>query len=200
MSEDWISARKAAEAMWPGKRPAPVPNGITKCAEEGLVEVRADLLTKQGAAGEKTKVPHCFVPNEFWGGRAMVPDWQSGVFTAKVQQNGREEEWKAFGVTFKRSQIEAMAPLMASTNVSPHPEAAEVRSNRVGRSPNAVWERVMIELARQLYAGDLQPNRLADVEKAIADFLSAENVSMMESTIRQHARPFWKMYESEAGK
>ena len=38
---------------WPGKKPAPVPNGITKCAEEGVLKARANLLTKQGPGSGK---------------------------------------------------------------------------------------------------------------------------------------------------
>lgn len=195
MSEAWISARDAVEAIWPGKKPAPVPNSITKRAEVGLVKARASLLVRG-----KTKEHNCLIPEVFWGGRAMNPDWFSGDFTAQVQQSGYEDEWRAIGVSFERVGIEAMVPSKASANVSPHSEMAEARSNRGGRSPDAVWEEVMVELARQLFAGDLKPKRLADVEKAIADFLMLKEVSMSESTIREHARPFWVMYESEAEK
>lgn len=195
MSEEWISARDTADAMWPGKNPAPVPNSITRRAEVGLVKARASLLISG-----KAKEHNCHIPEVFWGGRAMIPDWASGDFTAQVQQNGSENEWRALGVSFERAGIEAMVPSKASAHVSLHPEVAEVRSNRGGRSPDAVWEEVMVELARQLFAGDLIPKRLADVEKAIADFLVVKEVSMSESTIREHARPFWTMYESETGK
>lgn len=198
MSEERISARDAAEAMWPGKKPAPVPNAVTKRAEEGIVNAWADLLTKQGQSG-KAKIPKCPVPVEFWGGRAMIPDWESGDFTAQVHQNGSEQEWRAFGVTFERSQIMVMAPPNAGTIASPK-QATNKNSSKSGRPAGTDWEAVMIELARQLYEGELIPRVQADVEKAIADHLSADGVSMSESTIREHARPLWKAIASQAGK
>lgn len=139
MSEEWISARDAADAVWPGQKPAPVPNGITKCAEEGLVKAWAELLTKQGLGG-KTRVPDGPIPTEFWGGRAMIPDWKSGVFTAHVQQNGSEEEWKAFGVRFGRAQIEEMAPPKTSENAAsvPAPTFDKVRGGSPGKYDWAV--------------------------------------------------------------
>lgn len=149
-------------------------------------------------------MPHCLVPDEFWGGQAMVPDWESGVFTAKVQKNGYEEEWKAIGVTFKRSQIEAMAPSSVLTSDSQQSASTGVASpasvtKNLGGRPPYDWEAVMIEMARQLYVGDLYPKTQADIERAIAAYKPDED-SKSESTIREHARRLWKAIRSEAGK
>ncbi len=57
----------------------------------------------------------------------------------------------------------------------------------------------MIEMARQWYIGDLQPKTLADVERAIATYLLAKGISLSDSTVRDHARPLWRVIQSEAG-
>jgi hypothetical protein len=57
----------------------------------------------------------------------------------------------------------------------------------------------MIELARQLYVGELKPKRQSDIETAIADYLSGRNINLSESTIREHARPLWQAIDSEDG-
>lgn len=197
MSKEWISAREAADFVWPGRKPAPTPNVITRRAAQGMIKANTALLTKQGPEGI-TKVPHCSVPDEFWGGRAMIPDWQSGDFSAQVQQNGKEEKWSAFGVTFKQTDIEAIAQPKSCANVSWQSAVAGARAT-LGRPHKFDWEKVMIEMARQLYVGDLQPKVQADIEKAIAAYLTGK-ISMSESTIREHARPLWRAIQSEAGK
>lgn len=61
MSEDRISARAVADLMWPGKKPSPVPNGITKQAKVGLIGAWADMLTRQGVNGQ-TRERDCPIP------------------------------------------------------------------------------------------------------------------------------------------
>lgn len=198
MNEEWISASQTWAVVWPGKRPEGGPNSIINRAASGVVKAKASLLIKLTLAGE-VKEHDCPIPEVFWGGQAMIPNWDHGDFSARVQQNGREEDWKAFGVTFERSGIEAMSLPTVRTIASTQPVATQGSSRR-GRRPDDDWEAVMIELARQLYAGDLQPKKLADIETAIAGYLLAKGVTKSESTIREHARPFWNMYELEAGK
>ena len=130
----------------------------------------------------------------------MIPDWTSGVFMARVQHNGSEEEWKAFGVTFEQSGIQAISPLtMTSASYITQPEPIKDRT-KGGKRAWSGWEGVMVEMARQLYVGDLKPKMQADLEKAIADYLHAKGVTKSESTIREHARPLWQAIQSEAEK
>jgi hypothetical protein len=129
----------------------------------------------------------------------MIPDWESGDFAAQIRQNGSEQEWRAFGVAFDRSQIVAMAPPKAAATASQQTAIAKDRS-KGGRPVGTDWEAVMIELARQLYEGELKPKVQADIERAIADYLLAGDLTMSESTIREHARPLWKAIATEGGK
>lgn len=69
-----------------------------------------------------------------------------------------------------------------------------------GRPPIADWEAAMVEVARALYLGDLKPNTQADIEKAIAEYLSGKGKDPSESTIREHARPLWNGIKDEAEK
>ncbi|SFG33414.1 hypothetical protein SAMN05518801_11751 [Novosphingobium sp. CF614] len=197
MSEDWISAREAAEVMWPGKRPAPVPNAITKRAEEGLIEARAELLTKQGPGG-KTKVPDDPIPTEFWGGRAMVPDWESGVFTAHVQQNASEEEWKAFGVTFKRSKIEAMAPLKTGEIGAPAP-APTLAKNQGGNPGKYDWAVAVGTIVfKWSDPGNWQPLDVEEVRAALETHFAKTQKSPDEKLFKKYAE--WIFQEIEKRK
>ena len=66
-----------------------------------------------------------------------------------------------------------------------------------GRLPVADWEAAMVEMARALYSGDLKPKTQADIERAIADYLSKKEKNASESTIREHARPLWQAIGSK---
>lgn len=189
MREEWISARDAADAMWSGTKPMPVPNSITKRAAQGMVAARAVLLTKQGLGG-KTETHDCSIPKEFWGGRSMIPDWRCGDFSAQVQQGGLEEEWWAFGVTFEPMGIAAMVQAAGGlTTLMPLPSL----NNPTGGRPTATdWEAVMIELAGLLYEGTLRPDTQAMIERAIKDSLSAKGLNIGDTTARDHARPLYR--------
>ncbi|WP_196232981.1 hypothetical protein [Sphingomonas segetis] len=50
-------------------------------------------------------------------------------------------------------------------------------------------------MARQLYGGDLQPKRQADIEKAMHDWLSANGHTAGETQVRERARKLWQTIE-----
>lgn len=173
MSKDWISAREAAEVMWPGKRPSPVPNAITKSAEAGLVQAWAVLQTRQGREG-LVEVPPSLIPREFWSGRAMIPDWERGVFTAQVHKNGYQEEWTAFDVRFEPSQIVMMAPPKASGAASPTPAPAPPK-NRGGSPGKYEWAVAVGTIVfKWSDPGNWQPRDVKDVISALQAHFSSD--------------------------
>ncbi len=196
--EQWISA-SAARAMGPPG--TDFPRAIIERLKVGLVKSIARLLIwNQG--GQESEFRECEIPQDFWRNGTSDENWDQGDFgvfwntTATSWMAGPDAtDSSAYGVSFARMDIEAMLP-------EPHAVSILRTGHGVkrGRSPVADWEAVMIEIARALYCGDLQPRTQADVEKAIAEHLSHSGIAPSESTIREHARPLWRAIQSEDGK
>ena len=199
MSEEWISASQAREIVSRGWRDEGKPtDAICGRAKQGAVRAKAwQWVTIEN--GQRYEKRDHSIPPSFWDDVSMTQNWSHGDFASAIYPDDTKFEIEAIGVTFERTGIEAMAPPIVCTLVSTQP-VATAASSRPGRLPYDDWEAVMIEMARQLFVGDLQPKKLADIERAIADYLLANGVTRSESTVREHARPFWNMYEREAGK
>lgn len=192
MSEEWISARDAAEAMWPGKKPAPVPNAITKYAEAGVVKAWAVLQTRQGREG-RIELPPGPIPKEFWGGRSMVPDWDGGVFTATVQQDGYAEEWKAFGVRFEPTGVEAMAPPKASEVAASAPAPAK---NRGGSPVTYDWVVAVGTLIFQwVEKGTWHPKDEKEVRKCLRDYFAGRDQYPDSKMLKNYAEWLFQEFE-----
>lgn len=197
MSAAWVSARQARDIVAPGWNQNGGPTDvICKRAAVGLVRAKA-LLFSSTRQGTKIQERNHMIVKEFWEGE-LKQNWAQGDFSTWLHSGGWETHCEAFGVTFELSGIEDIASPMAIRKTSLSPAGAENCSTG-GRPAKADWEAVMIEMARQLYSGDLQPTVQADIEKAIADHLCDE-VALSESTIREHARPLWRAIMSEADK
>lgn len=187
MSNEWIKAQVAADAMWPGRKPAPVPNAITRRAEKGMVKANAELLSKQGPEGT-TKVHNCPIPEEFWGGWAMIPNWESGDFSAQVRQNGREEEWSAFGVTFERSGIEAMAQNGGTGTTLSQSKVSEIRPK--GGNPGKYdWAKAVGAVIFQwVDSASWQPTSQGEVKAKLADWFLQQNQTPDDKQLKDYAR------------
>ena len=60
-----------------------------------------------------------------------------------------------------------------------------------GRPAAAWWDDLWIEIARQLYVGDLHPKKQADIESAMVAWVSRFGRDVAVSTIRIRARKLW---------
>lgn len=196
--EQWISA-SVARGMGPSG--TNFIDSIIDRAKVGLVKTRARLLV-WNRNGEEEKQSNCDIPEDFWRYGAVSENWDQGDF--EVFWNRSETSWMAgpdatdsyaYGVSFAKADIEGMLPTG---------NAAVIRQqgyiSKRGRWPVVDWEAVMIELARALFVGDLQPKGQADIERAIADYLMDGDKMPSESTIREHARPLWRAIAGEAEK
>ena len=47
-------------------------------------------------------------------------------------------------------------------------------------------------MAVALYSGDLEPDTQADIERAMAEWLTARNLDAAASTIRSRAQKLWR--------
>lgn len=199
MSEEWLNAHDARERVVPGCRHNDGrTDSICRRANAGLVKTRASIFVMT-RVGEKTETRDHAIPADFWGGDPLTQNWVQGDFSTWMRSEGCETHFEAYGVTFELSGIQVMAPQSSGEVVSSQFVKISEPSN-VGRPAKANWEQVMIEMARQLFIGDLQPKVQADIETAIAGYLSGRRTFLSESTIREHARPLWQAIQSEAGK
>jgi len=71
------------------------------------------------------------------------------------------------------------------------------QSQPAGRPRAAWWEDLLIEMARQLYSGDLKPENQAAIERAMLDWLSMKNIESSESAVRQRARTLFRAISQE---
>ena len=155
------------------------PRVICSRAHAGLVEAKAKRLV----LGEDT-FDDAVVPAEFWwshGGPGLNQSWSAGDFETWIDG----EDIKAYGVSFSRSAIDALAaPTRTLTDASKGPAAG-------GRPPAAWWDDLWVEICRQLYVGDLKPKRQADVVTAMLKWVSANGHEAAETTIKERARKLW---------
>lgn len=66
-----------------------------------------------------------------------------------------------------------------------------------GRPPAPWWDDLWIEIARQLYAGDLKPDSQVAIEKAMQEWLAAQGHDAGESTIRRRANRLFQALTRE---
>jgi hypothetical protein len=57
-----------------------------------------------------------------------------------------------------------------------------------GRPSKVFWDDLWAEIAKQLYVGDLKPDRQADIERAMHDWITANGYSSGETQVRERAR------------
>lgn len=60
-----------------------------------------------------------------------------------------------------------------------------------GRPPAEFWDDMWAAIAAALYVGSLKPKTQADVERAMADWITANDHSAADSTVRARARRLW---------
>lgn len=66
-----------------------------------------------------------------------------------------------------------------------------------GRPPKAFWDDLWANIAAQLYNGDLKPERQADIEKAMHDWLALNDQNAGETAVRAKAKLLWLAIQAE---
>jgi hypothetical protein len=147
-----------------------------------LVKARAARFIR-----DRQETDNADVPAEMWwagGEAALTQNWTAGDFETWIDQ--QRVRLQAYGVTFRRADIESLLPPQPTAKISPSVARA------VGGRPKASWsDDLWIEMCRQLYEGDLQPKKQGDITKAMMDWLSTRGEEPAESTIKERARRLW---------
>jgi predicted nucleotide-binding protein len=146
---EWMSAQEALQFLTPSYIPrrarADAARAISTRAHAGLIKARAKLLIFQDK--EETNVE---VPREFWWAKGeevdLAQDWASGDFETFL--NHRSVRLQAFGVEFKRQDIERMKPASAA-NPTPSPSPAGKPAGQtvfIGHGHSEEWRKLYIFL------------------------------------------------------
>jgi hypothetical protein len=101
--EEWISGASALALL--GMKHGDAPRTICKRAHAGLIKARAERFIRDGQPADNVDIPV-----EFWwakGEAALHQNWETGDFDTWIDQR---VHLQAFGVTFRRSDIERSRP------------------------------------------------------------------------------------------
>jgi hypothetical protein len=132
----------------------------------------------------------------FWWARgkaALKQNWPTGDFETWID---RKLHICAYGVAFNKEDI------LCTLGLDALPQAAAAASvpSKSGRPPAEWWDDLWVEMARQLFVGDLQPKRQADIESAMKDWIGTSGHSVADSTVRPRARKLWQAISAEGKK
>ena len=181
MPDEWICAAEALRIVTNlvgGQQQA--RRAICTRAHAGLINARAERFLVQGRSA-----PTLDVPAGFWwakGEAALQQNWATGDFATWID---RKRHFQAFGVSFLRAGIDS---LVGPARDAPSWQAGKSKG---GRPAAAWWDDLWVEIARQLYDGDLKPKAQADIETAMKDWAATHGESPADSTIRPRARKLW---------
>lgn len=165
--------------------PTEASRAICIRAHAGLVRARALKWMRDNVPAENFDVP----PQFWWaqGEAALDQNWVTGDFETWIN---RKIRLRAYGVVFRRGDIFAMLGIPddedrpeEQSNSAP-PEAVA----KGGRPRADWWEDLLIEIAAQLYSGELKPTKQADIEKAMLQWIEDSRFSAADSTVRPRAR------------
>jgi hypothetical protein len=121
--------------------------------------------------------------------------WQTGQIRLTQQRQStyaRDPVVIYFGVRF---DPKGFAKLLGPKAPKPAaqletPQSAQTK-HAGGRRPAWWREPVLVEIAAQLYEGSLKPKKLADLEKAMTDWLGKKGEYPGERTVRNVAQLLW---------
>ena len=112
MDNYWIDAARAYEIVF-SVSPSSAGDTICSRAYDGLVAARAKRLV----IGHRVD-DDCAMPTEFWwarGGTALEKNWAAGDFETWID---KRVHCRAYGVQFKRIDIEAILPAVETSSPS----------------------------------------------------------------------------------
>ncbi len=114
-----------------------------------------------------------------------VPQAATKLFEETRTHLLRQLEIQRF--TFIVPQPSSIPP---ATTVPP-PFTAQLK-NRGGKPLADHWDRMWAAVAVMLYSGDLKPKTQADIERAMKDWLFANDFDVGDTAVRARARKLWQ--------
>lgn len=133
--------------------------------------------------------------DDFWVSGNYEPDEPLDADLRKPDRDEFQNYLNA--VRFEPDPILSFCLRAGTSSTSSSEPATKALSSKGGRPPKAFWEQLWPAIAAQLYVGDLQPKKQADIEKAMNEWLTANNHDAGESTVRRAARALWQAINRE---
>jgi len=156
--EEWISAATALALLRMNYVDA--TRTICKRAHADLIKARAARFIRSGQPSDNVDVPR-----EFWwaeGERALTQNWATGDFETLF--GGERVQLKAFGVTFRRSDIEKMVPTLetsAREDQRKRKMTAAGKTVFVGHGRAGIWRELKDFLKEKLHLSVEEFNSVA---------------------------------------
>lgn len=116
-----------------------------------------------------------------------IADAARNMFNETKTRLERQLEILSFDFAAPDTEMPSASPSIAV-------ESSESKM-RGGRALAKHWDQMWSALAVALYNGDLQPEKQADIECAMKDFLERKNLDVSDSAIRERARILWQDYQ-----
>jgi predicted nucleotide-binding protein len=165
---EWMSADEALQFL---QQPAAAARAICTRAHAGMIWTRARRYVSYGKSEDDVDVPR-----EFWwakGGEALRADWPTGDFEVTAGGLGIGQ-LQAFGVEFRRSDIERMKPASAANpTVPPSPSQRHVgRTVFIGHGGHSSeWLKLERFLSKRLHLSPVEFNSTSAAGVATTDRL-----------------------------
>jgi hypothetical protein len=189
MENDWLSARETMKlAMTVFSSVHDAATTICSRASDGMLRARAKRFVVDDHTRDDVEINKGF----WWarGEAALEQNWITGDFETWID---RKHHVRAYGVAFNKEDILCTLGLDAL----PQKAAAAAVVSKSGRPPAEWWDDLWVEMARQLFTGDLQPKRQADIEAAMKNWISSSGHNVADSTVRSRARKLWRAIYAE---
>jgi len=165
-NEEWIAAATALEMLEPTMGEYQATRAICKRAHAGMIAARADQFTIDGEPRRETNLPKGF----WWaeGEAALDQDWIAGDFETWLDH---KFHLRAFGVSFRRSDVEKLLPGGAAPK--PAAPAPAIISNG-GRMNAMAWAQFALDYlkrARSTKHDELNSsmNELKETDRSLRD-------------------------------
>lgn len=163
---------------------------VVSLLSDGLLQAGAGQLVLNGRDHGLS-----LIPRETWRLAAGTAVWSEGRFRLTHIGDGDIISISAYDVRIDPVQRD----LPATETDRSTPPTAPARPAKGGRPSAPWWDDLWIEIARQLYSGDLKPDSQAGIERAMHDWLAARGESVGETTIRTRASRLFRVLCKEDG-
>lgn len=195
-SRTWISAAATSDLLTPSyPTVGHARHRLLILAHGGQVAAKcSDMLATVGRQERRVPIGGGIIDPAFWRRfehptEMELTDFAAGLFRTWDTEPSPRTLY-AFGVEFCEAQVRSLVE--TRTPGSPSASARPVK-NLGGRPSKAYWEPLLIEMATQLYAGDLKPKKQAEVLDAMLDWLSKQGHEDAGLTqVKDRARKLWE--------
>lgn len=174
--DDWVAAAEAVKILVPRFSAYAATRRICERAHAGLVRARAEHFQLGDRSTENFDIPKTF----WWaeGEAALTQDWTAGDFSTWID----DVQFKAFGVTFRRVDLEKLAP--------PADETPTIGQHDAGQS---LYLQLLhlAETAPDITRDTTTDTRLwlAQVRAAIRQTEDTSNIATFEAALAMYSRP-----------